>query len=69
MRKGYVLFVDSQATAKDRVLATIKTLKQFNPGDIHVIPVTQYPLVKIKRIRSYFNGFFLALLETSFESP
>jgi hypothetical protein len=35
----YVLFLDSQATTKEKVSVTIQALKQFDLGDIHVLPV------------------------------
>jgi hypothetical protein len=38
IRGEYVLFVDSQATTKEKILVTIEALKQFDLGDIHVNP-------------------------------
>jgi hypothetical protein len=38
IRGEYVLFVDSWATTKEKILATIEALKQFDLGDIHVLP-------------------------------
>ncbi|MBI4765489.1 MAG: hypothetical protein HY787_12945 [Deltaproteobacteria bacterium] len=39
IRGEYVLFVDSQATARDKILVTIEALKQFDLGEIQVMPV------------------------------
>jgi hypothetical protein len=39
IRGEYVLFLDSQATTKEKVSVTIEALKQFDLGDIHVMPV------------------------------
>ena len=39
IRGEYFLFVDSQATTKEKILVTIEALKQFNLGDIHVLPL------------------------------
>jgi hypothetical protein len=39
IRGEYVLFLDSQATTKEKVSITIQALKQFDLGDIHVMPV------------------------------
>jgi hypothetical protein len=39
IRGEYVLFVDSQATAREKILVTIEALKQFDLGDIQVMPV------------------------------
>jgi len=38
IRGEYVLFLDSQATTKEKVLVTIEALKQFDLGDVHVRP-------------------------------
>jgi hypothetical protein len=38
VRGEYVLFIDSQATTKEKILVTIEALKQFDLGDIQVIP-------------------------------
>ncbi len=35
----HVLFIDSQATTKEKIGVTIEALKQFDPGDIHVMPL------------------------------
>ena len=46
IRREYVLFVDSQATTKEKILVMIEALKKFDLGDIHVMPV----------IRDLLNG-------------
>ena len=38
IRGEYVLYIDSQATTKEKILVTIEALKQFDPGDIPVMP-------------------------------
>ncbi len=38
IRGEYVLFVDSQATTKEKILVTIEALKQFDLGDLHLLP-------------------------------
>ena len=35
----YVLFLDSQATTKEKIRVTIEAIRQFNLGDIHVMPL------------------------------
>ena len=39
IRGEYVLYIDSQATTKEKIGVTIEALKQFDLGDIHVMPV------------------------------
>lgn len=39
IRGEYVLFLDSQATTKEKILVSIEALKQFDLGDVHVMPV------------------------------
>jgi hypothetical protein len=39
IRGEYVLFLDSQASAREKIWVTIEALKQFDLGDIHVLPV------------------------------
>lgn len=39
IRGKYVLFIDSQATTKEKISVTIEALKQFELGDIQVMPV------------------------------
>jgi hypothetical protein len=34
----YVLFIDSQATTKEKIRVSIEALKQFNLADIHIKP-------------------------------
>lgn len=41
IRGKYVLFIDSQATTKEKILVTIEALKQFDLGGIPVMPVIQ----------------------------
>jgi hypothetical protein len=38
IRGEYILFVDSQATTKEKILVTKEALKQFDLGNIHVKP-------------------------------
>ena len=38
IRGEYVLFVDSQATTKEKIWVTIEALKQFDLSDIQVTP-------------------------------
>jgi hypothetical protein len=38
IRGEFALFLDSQATTKEKILITIEALKQFKLGDIHVVP-------------------------------
>ena len=38
IRGDYVLFIDSQATTKEKILVTIEALKQFDLADIHIKP-------------------------------
>ena len=35
----HVLFIDSQATTKEKIGVTIEALKHLDLGDIHVIPI------------------------------
>jgi hypothetical protein len=39
IRGEYVLFVDSQATTREKIGATIAALKRFDLGDIQVLPL------------------------------
>ena len=39
IRGKYVLFIDSQATTKEKILVTTEALKQVDLGDIQVMPV------------------------------
>ena len=39
IRGDYVLFLDSQATTKEKIRVTIEALKQFDLGDIYLNPV------------------------------
>ncbi len=39
IRGEYVLFVDSQATTREKILVTKEALKQFDLADIEVMPV------------------------------
>jgi hypothetical protein len=39
IRGKHVLFIDSQATTKEKIRVTIGALKQFDLGDIHVMPL------------------------------
>lgn len=39
IRGDYVLFIDSQATTKEKIRVTIEALKQFDLGDIQVVPL------------------------------
>ena len=39
IRGEYVLFIDSQATTKEKIGVTIDALKQFNLADIQVMPL------------------------------
>jgi hypothetical protein len=48
IRGEYVLFVDSQATTKERIRVTIEALKQFDLGDIQVMPVIRELLERSK---------------------
>jgi hypothetical protein len=38
IRGEYVLYLDSQATTKEKILVTIEALKQFDLGDLQVLP-------------------------------
>jgi hypothetical protein len=38
VRGEYVLFVDSQATTREKIWVTIEALKKFDLGDIQVLP-------------------------------
>ena len=46
IRGEYVLFIDSQATTKEKIWATLEALKQFDLGDIETQPL----------IRDLLNG-------------
>ena len=39
IRGDYVLFIDFLATTKEKILVAVEALKQFDLGDIHVMPV------------------------------
>jgi hypothetical protein len=39
IRGDYVLFIDSQATTKEKIRVSIEALKQFNLADIQVMPL------------------------------
>jgi hypothetical protein len=39
IRGDYVLFIDSQATTKEKIRVTIEAIRQFDLGDIHVMPL------------------------------
>jgi hypothetical protein len=39
IRGDYVLFLDSQATTKEKVLVSLEALKRFELGEIQVLPV------------------------------
>jgi len=38
IRGKYILYIDSQATTKEKILVIIEALKQFDLGDIQVMP-------------------------------
>ncbi|MBI5604426.1 MAG: hypothetical protein HY879_13855 [Deltaproteobacteria bacterium] len=38
IRGKYVLFIDSRATTKEKISVTMEALKQFDLGDIQVMP-------------------------------
>jgi hypothetical protein len=38
IRGEYILYIDSQATTKEKILVMIEALKEFELGDIHVLP-------------------------------
>ena len=38
IRGEYILYIDSQATTKEKILVMIEALKQFDLGDIQVLP-------------------------------
>jgi hypothetical protein len=46
IRGEYVLFIDSQATTKEKIWATLEALKKFDLGDIETNP----------HIRDLLNG-------------
>ncbi len=39
IRGKYVLFIDSQASTKEKILVAVEALKNFELGDIYVLPV------------------------------
>jgi hypothetical protein len=39
IRGQYVLFIDSLASTKEKILVTVEALKNFELGDIYVLPV------------------------------
>ncbi len=43
-----VLIIDSQATTKEKIGVAIEALKQFDLGDIHVMPVIRDLLERSK---------------------
>jgi len=49
IRGEYVLFLDSQASTKEKILVTLEALKQFDLGGIHILPVIRDLLEGDKR--------------------
>jgi hypothetical protein len=48
IREDYFLFIDSQATTKEKIRVTIEALKQFNLADIQVMPLIRDLLSRSK---------------------
>ena len=47
IRGEYVLFIDSLATTKEKILVTIEALKQFDLGEIEIKPLIRGPLERV----------------------
>jgi hypothetical protein len=56
IRGEYVLFIDSQATAKEKIWVTIEALKQFDLGDIPLTPEIRDLLEESKNNRNIVFG-------------
>lgn len=48
IRGDYVLFIDNQATTKEKIRVSIEALKQFSLADIHIMPLIRDLLSRSK---------------------